>query len=53
VGTSNWEEDYFTDCRNVGLILEGPRLTERLERFFDDGWGGPYTAPLERAARGR
>lgn len=53
VGTSNWEEDYFTDCRNVGLIFEGPRLTERLERFFDDGWGGPYTAPLEQAARGR
>lgn len=48
VGTSNWEKDYFFESRNVGLIIEGARFTERLERFFDDGWGGPYTVPVEQ-----
>jgi phosphatidylserine/phosphatidylglycerophosphate/cardiolipin synthase-like enzyme len=52
VGTSNWEKDYFTESRNVGLVLEGPRFCERLERFFEDGWTAPYTAPLSQAAQG-
>jgi phosphatidylserine/phosphatidylglycerophosphate/cardiolipin synthase-like enzyme len=53
VGTSNWEKDYFYDCRNVGLVLEGPRFAARLERYFEDGWTGPYAAPLSQAAQGR
>ena len=46
VGTSNWEGDYFTKSRNVGVIVEGGALPPRLDGVFDDGWSSPYTAPL-------
>jgi len=49
IGTSNWERDYFYNSRNVGLIVDGPRFTQRLERFFEDGWNGPYASPVEQA----
>jgi phosphatidylserine/phosphatidylglycerophosphate/cardiolipin synthase-like enzyme len=45
VGTSNWEGDYFTKIRNVGLILEGTSTATVLAKFFDDGFGSTYAAP--------
>ena len=42
VGTSNWEGDYFTKSRNVGVIVEGGKLPARLDGIFSDGWGGTY-----------
>ena len=50
VGTSNWEGDYFTKSRNVGVIAEGGALPARLDRVFDDGWSGAYAAPLSAAS---
>lgn len=47
VGTSNWEKDYFTKSRNVGLIIEGGPLPARLDAFFADGWSGPYVETLD------
>jgi phosphatidylserine/phosphatidylglycerophosphate/cardiolipin synthase-like enzyme len=46
VGTSNWEGDYFTKSRNVGVIVEGGKLPGRLDGIFGDGWGGVYGKPL-------
>ncbi len=46
VGTSNWEGDYFTKSRNVGVMAEGGALPPRLDRVFDDGWSSTYAAPL-------
>jgi phosphatidylserine/phosphatidylglycerophosphate/cardiolipin synthase-like enzyme len=46
VGTSNWERDYFFQSRNVGLFVDSVPFAERLERFFDDGWNGPYVKPV-------
>jgi phosphatidylserine/phosphatidylglycerophosphate/cardiolipin synthase-like enzyme len=46
VGTSNWEGDYFTKSRNVGVIVEGGKLPARLDGVFADGWGGAYGKPL-------
>lgn len=46
VGTSNWEADYFARSRNVGVLVEGTAFGARVARFFDDGWGSPYAAPL-------
>lgn len=46
VGTSNWEGDYFTKSRNVGVIVEGGALPGRLDRIFEDGWSGAYAKPL-------
>jgi len=50
VGTSNWEGDYFTKSRNVGIIASGGALPGRLDRIFDDGWGGAYARPLRASA---
>jgi len=50
LGTSNWERDYFTDTRNVGLIIEGPAFALALERFFADTWQGPYAEQVDPRA---
>ncbi len=47
VGTNNWEKDYFTKTRNVGLIVEGGTVPARLAKFFEQNWSGPYAAPLD------
>jgi phosphatidylserine/phosphatidylglycerophosphate/cardiolipin synthase-like enzyme len=47
VGTSNWERDYFTQTRNVGLIVEGAAFAQRLERFFQDNWSSTYAAEVD------
>ena len=47
LGTSNWERDYFHDSRNAGLILEGPSVGARLDRFFEDVWESPYAVPVD------
>jgi phosphatidylserine/phosphatidylglycerophosphate/cardiolipin synthase-like enzyme len=43
VGTSNWEGDYFTKSRNVGVMIEGGKAPARLEGIFEDGWTSTYT----------
>jgi phosphatidylserine/phosphatidylglycerophosphate/cardiolipin synthase-like enzyme len=47
VGTSNWEGDYFTRSRNVGLVVEGEGFATGLERIFRDGFGGPYAEVVD------
>jgi phosphatidylserine/phosphatidylglycerophosphate/cardiolipin synthase-like enzyme len=47
VGTSNWEEDYFTRSRNVGLIIEGGAMAAQLERVFQSAFAGPYAEPVD------
>jgi phosphatidylserine/phosphatidylglycerophosphate/cardiolipin synthase-like enzyme len=49
VGTSNWEGDYFTKSRNVGVIVEGGKLPPRLDAVFDDGWSSAYAKALSPA----
>jgi len=46
IGTSNWEQGYFFSGRNVGLVIEGA-LCERLDRFFLEGWDGPYAVAVD------
>ncbi len=50
VGTSNWEKDYFHSSRNVGLIIEGGSVPQRLDTFFLEGWNGPYAKPVDPCA---
>ncbi|HSO32268.1 MAG TPA: phospholipase D-like domain-containing protein [Labilithrix sp.] len=52
VGTSNWEGDYFTKSRNVGVIAEGGPLAPRLDGVFDDGWSSAYAKPLAAVSAG-
>lgn len=46
VGTSNWEGDYFTKSRNVGVFVEGGKVPARLEGIFEDGWTSSYAKAL-------
>ena len=46
VGTSNWEGDYFTKSRNVGIVVDGGKLPPRLDGIFEDGFSGSYGTPL-------
>jgi phosphatidylserine/phosphatidylglycerophosphate/cardiolipin synthase-like enzyme len=50
LGTSNWERDYFTQSRNVGVIVEGAAFASQLERFFADTWGSPYAVEVDPQA---
>jgi phosphatidylserine/phosphatidylglycerophosphate/cardiolipin synthase-like enzyme len=50
LGTSNWERDYFTKSRNVGLVVEGEAFARQLERFFADTWASPYAAEVDPKA---
>lgn len=46
IGTSNWEGDYFTKSRNVGVILQDGEVPTRLARFFDENWVGAYVSKI-------
>src|SRR4029077_17938056 len=35
VGSSNWEESYFTRTRNVGLLVEGKKFAGKLDTIFE------------------
>jgi phosphatidylserine/phosphatidylglycerophosphate/cardiolipin synthase-like enzyme len=47
VGTSNWEGDYFTRSRNVGLVVEGAAFAGQLERVFHDALVSPYAEVVD------
>jgi len=51
LGTSNWEKDYFTQSRNVGVIIDEPALAAQLARFFATLWDSPYAVPVDPDAR--
>jgi len=46
IGTSNWEGDYFTKSRNVGVILSDGPAPARLAKFFDENWTSSHTMTL-------
>ena len=47
LGTSNWEKEYFTKSRNVGVIVEDPALAAQLAQFFATLWDSPYATPVD------
>ena len=42
LGTSNWSGGYFTQSRNVGLVVESRPFARDLDRHFERLWGQPY-----------
>ncbi len=50
LGTSNWERDYFTQSRNVGVVVEGAAFASQLERFFTDTWTSAYAEEVDPTA---
>ena len=47
LGTSNWEESYFTESRNLELIFRDPSLAAQTARIHDRLWNSRYAFPLE------
>lgn len=46
VGSENWSEGYFTDSRNVGIILQSEALSGQLDQIFDRVWTSAYAKAL-------
>jgi phosphatidylserine/phosphatidylglycerophosphate/cardiolipin synthase-like enzyme len=46
VGTSNWEGDYFTKSRNVGVFYTEDAFATRLGKVFEDVKSSGYTRAL-------
>ena len=47
LGTSNWEKDYFTRSRNVGILVDDPALAAQLAGFFATLWQSTYAVPVD------
>jgi phosphatidylserine/phosphatidylglycerophosphate/cardiolipin synthase-like enzyme len=47
IGTSNMSYDYFYESRNVGLVLENGKFTQRLRDIFYKSWDSEYAHPIE------
>ena len=50
VGSSNWEGDYFTKTRNVGVVIEGGPTPTRLASLFARNWASPYVTEYASGA---
>jgi phosphatidylserine/phosphatidylglycerophosphate/cardiolipin synthase-like enzyme len=47
LGTSNWEESYFAESRNVELIFRDSPLATQAAGIFDRLWNSRYAIALE------
>ena len=47
IGTSNMSYDYFYESRNVGLVVESGKFTERVRDIFYKSWNSEYAHPIE------
>jgi len=46
LGTSNWEQDYFTASRNIELIFRDEELAAQGGRVFERVWASSHSTPL-------
>jgi phosphatidylserine/phosphatidylglycerophosphate/cardiolipin synthase-like enzyme len=49
LGTSNWEESYFSESRNIELLFRDSSLAAQAAGIFDRLWGSRYAFALEPA----
>lgn len=47
LGTSNWEEGYFTESRNIELIFRNSPLAAQATRIHERLWTSRYAHPLD------
>ena len=47
IGTSNMSYDYFYESRNVGLVVESDKFTERVRNIFYKSWESEYAHSVE------
>jgi phosphatidylserine/phosphatidylglycerophosphate/cardiolipin synthase-like enzyme len=46
MGSENWSEGYFTQSRNVGVILSSQETTGQLDQIFSRVWNSAYASSL-------
>ncbi|HAX48041.1 MAG TPA: phospholipase D-like domain-containing protein [Ignavibacteria bacterium] len=47
IGTSNMSYGYFYESRNVGLVVESGKFTQRVRDIFYKSWNSEYAHPIE------
>ncbi len=47
LGTSNWSKSYFHKGRNLGIILDNDKISERVTRIFLKSWNSEYCQSVE------
>ncbi len=47
IGTSNMSYDYFYESRNVGVVIENGKFTQRVRDIFYKSWNSDYAYPIE------
>jgi phosphatidylserine/phosphatidylglycerophosphate/cardiolipin synthase-like enzyme len=47
LGTSNWEEGYFTESRNIELVFRDSSLAGQAAQIFDRLWTSRYVFVLD------
>jgi phosphatidylserine/phosphatidylglycerophosphate/cardiolipin synthase-like enzyme len=47
IGTSNMSYDYFYESRNVGLVVESGKFTQRVRDIFYKSWNSEYAHAIE------
>ena len=47
LGTSNWEEGYFSDSRNIEVVFRDSPLAVQAARIFDRLWDSRYAFALD------
>lgn len=47
IGTSNMSYDYFYESRNVGVVIENGKYTQRVRDIFYKSWNSDYAHPIE------
>ncbi len=47
IGTSNWEKNYFYNCRNLSVAVKSKIMNSELKEVFYKDWNGPYTEKVD------
>jgi len=47
IGTSNWEKNYFYNCRNLSVTIKSQKMNSELKEIFYSDWDGPYTEKVD------
>ncbi len=45
LGTSNWEPSYFTESRNLGVVVRNTPMAKQVRAIFETSWVAPSALP--------
>jgi phosphatidylserine/phosphatidylglycerophosphate/cardiolipin synthase-like enzyme len=47
IGTSNWERNYYYNCRDMGVIVKNQKFCRTLYNIFGKDWESPYVYTIQ------